>query len=98
MLLLLAALSTRRGFGSASRRGRAQGWVRRRRWRRRQRTRLVSAEAVAEAATDEAAGRRWRRRPPRPIGRPWQLALMRRPASAFAALIGDTLEGRRRGA
>ena len=40
------------------------------------------AEAVAEAATAEAAAEAARagveRRPPRPIGRPWQLALMRR--------------------
>ena len=41
--------------GSASRRGRAGGWARRR-WRRRRRgTRLVLAEAVAEVATAEAA-------------------------------------------
>ena len=38
MLRLLAALSTRRGFGSASRRGRARGWARQRWRRRRQRT------------------------------------------------------------
>ena len=55
------------------------------------------AEAVAEGATAEAAAEAARAgvEAARPIGRPWQLALVRRPGSAFAgpALVGDTRGG-----
>ena len=56
MLWLLAALSSRRGFGSAPRRGRARGWARQQRRWRRLRTMLVLAEAVAEMATGRGCG------------------------------------------
>ena len=55
------------------------------------------AEAVAEVATAEAAAEAARAgveaATAEANGRPWQLALMRRPGSAFAGLVGDTLEG-----